>query len=694
MTRSSLLYAVGGFLVGATVVSALNYSRAKEDEEQKDEKDNLTANLQKSMVATGLYHESFLTEVIGQLWDYLNVAGGDMVRETLEPMLSAMTPAIFVVKMDLGKVPICMDNIVVHQIQKDAGVLQFDMNVVWDGQCDIQLKANYIGSFGVRSIKLKGRMSVLLKPLTNQLPVVSAIQYAFINPPSLKLKFTGLAQLADFKVIYNSIHKIIHESLASMVVLPNRMLYKMDLANNYLDTYHAPLGIARITLVGGRGFVDEQKAFGAVDVPDVYCLTTVGCSDQWKTSVIKNSLSPRWNESADFLFTDHQQLIQVEAWDEDTGALDADDFLGRTKVTVGELLLRGRTMETELENKEKKKTGAYLTLSCELSEWTTNLASFERNAAEHNSLCGLLTIIVTKAFAIPVERMEAASFVKVNYGNKEFFTAQVSHYPGLDAINPEYDCAFHVPLTPELANGNDDVVFTLYNNEDVLGTFSVTKESVKKAPEKMITERRPIGNAGATLEFRVTLRGIREKVSSVTLPAVPHMESSASSSTPREAPAFVEPSPTPIGTVRITAVRGRGFQVQKRRLLKNDVPDIYLNVKFDSKDYLWRTSTVRNSTTPEWNESADFSLMSHDQVIDLDLFDEDRKSMRGDEEMGNVTITVGELLLAGGETELEIKKGRASGAFLTLRCDIVEPAKEWISVVYTSSMQCGWRAKG
>ena len=109
---------------------------------------------------------------------------------------------------------------------------------------------------------------------------------------------------------------------------------------------------------------------------------------------------------------------------------------------------------------------------------------------------------------------------------------------------------------------------------------------------------------------------------------------------------------------------------------KDDIPDLYCNVKFDSKDYIWRTSTIRNSTTPEWNESADFSLLNHDQLIDLDLFEEDRKSLAGDENMGNVTISVGELLLAGGETEIEIKKGKSSGAFVTLRCDVVEPAPD------------------
>lgn len=436
--------------MGSVAATAVSYSfskrKSKETKDSPPEEDALTTDLKRSILATtkGAEHVSFLTEIMKQLWDYLNVAGGDMIRETMEPMLSEMTPAILVQKMDLGHVPIQLDNIVVHQIQKDDGVLQFDMDMMWDGECDIQLKANYIGSFGVRSIKLKGRLCVLLKPLTNQLPVVSAIQYAFINPPSLKLNFTGLAQMADIAVIHNSIQKVIQESMASMIVLPNRMLYKMDLSNNFLDTYHPPLGIAHITLVEGRGFVDEIRSFRAPDVPDVYCLTTVGCSDEWKTSTIKNCLSPEWNESADFLFTDHQQLIKIAAWDEDAGALDPDDFLGDAKVSVGELLLRGRSMETELQM-DGKGTGAYITLGCELSEWTTNLTSFQRSPEEHNTLCGLLTIIVTKAFCIPVERVKAASFVKVRYGTRNSLLGQYLIIPESMPLTPNTIVPFMFP---------------------------------------------------------------------------------------------------------------------------------------------------------------------------------------------------------------------------------------------------------
>lgn len=134
--------------MGSAVATAVsNYSKKKKErgtEELGTDKDSaanlLRQDLTRSLRATKAGDKvSFLTEIIKQLWDYLNVAGGDTIRATLEPMLSEMTPAIFVTKMDLGKVPIELNNIVVHQIQKEAGVLQFDMDMVWDGECDIQV---------------------------------------------------------------------------------------------------------------------------------------------------------------------------------------------------------------------------------------------------------------------------------------------------------------------------------------------------------------------------------------------------------------------------------------------------------------------------------------------------------------------------------------------------------------------------
>jgi Ca2+-dependent lipid-binding protein len=640
---------------------AVNYSlrRRKENEPENKQRSVVeTRALARSVVDRGSQRVSFLTEIMDQLWEYINVAGGDMIRDTLEPMLVDMTPAITVAKMDLGTIPLRMDNIVVHDIQD--GAVKFDMDIIWDGECDIQLKAKYVGSFGVKSVKLKGRMSILLKPLTNELPIVSAIQYAFINPPDLKLNFTGLAQLADIKVIHNSIRKILQDSIDSMLVLPNRMLYKMNSTNDFMDTYQPPIGIVYITVVEGRGFPVEKKYLQSHDVPDVYCNISLSASEVWRTRTVKDGLTPEWKETHGFLLSDHGQIIRIHAWDEDTGTLDSDDELGTAQLVIGELLLAGRTMEVELQM-DGVGTGAFVTLHANVCELTPNLTSLD--SLEEKTLCGLLTILVTRAFDISLPPEKAACFVKVTCGSFEFVTSAVRDYPGVDALNPVYDCAFHVPLTG--ANSVCDIHFTLMNGEDSLGTTTVTAASLVDSTDKTITETRPIGDDGSSLELRVMLRGVQN----ANAP-----EESMSPALVRTKMAPVKPTiPTPvkpIGTVRITAKRGRGFKAQKQLFRKYDFPDVYCNIEFGS--VMWKTATIRNSVTPEWNESKEFVLSNQGQSVSIDVFDEDKTG--ADELLGSVRVTVSRLLFSGAVAELELEsEGKGTGAFLTLACDMVNP---------------------
>lgn len=138
-------------------------------------------------------------------------------------------------------------------------------------------------------------MCILMRPLTTDLSIVSGIQYSFINPPELELDFTGLAQVADFRGVDTMIRDIIADILASMLVLPERMLYKMDPTCSFLNIYRQPLGIACVRVERGRGFVVEKRAMRKDDIPDTYVTAKLG-NRSIKTATIKDNLSPVWNE--------------------------------------------------------------------------------------------------------------------------------------------------------------------------------------------------------------------------------------------------------------------------------------------------------------------------------------------------------------------------------------------------------------
>lgn len=213
------------------------------------------------------------------------------------------------------------------------------------GNCDIQLKGGMGIAFGVKSMKLQGRMGILMRPLTTDLSIVSGIQYGFINPPDLELDFTGLANVADFKVIDKKIRSTMQDVLASMLVLPERMLYKMEPACSFVDIFRPPLGIVCLDILSGQGFVEEKRTLRKNDVPDCYCNVTMG-GRTIRTKTVQDSLSPVWkNEHHDFLLCDMDQMVYLTVMDEDGGPMDPDDFLGQTRATIGEIMLNGASSQ-------------------------------------------------------------------------------------------------------------------------------------------------------------------------------------------------------------------------------------------------------------------------------------------------------------------------------------------------------------
>lgn len=257
----------------------------------------------------------------------------------------------------------------------------------------------------------------------------------------------------------------------------------------------------------------------------------------------------------------------MEVFDEDKTPMDPDDELGQVEITVRDLFRNDGACEIELEQ-DGEKTGCYVTVSADLFYLSEQLQSFSSmKYEEKNQVCGLATIIVTKAYNIPIPREDAATYIKVVYGEKNkhektFYTGTVMEYPGIDALNPMYDCVFHIPIStdmlhqdtmlpvssPAIKNDNgskslrsplsamkamsmrtlsphngdrmnatnkNDIVFTLVDTDGAngtpghgeLGRMTVTHEELLRAYKHTITETRAIGDSGAKVEFRIILSG-------------------------------------------------------------------------------------------------------------------------------------------------------------------------------------------
>ena len=100
----------------------------------------------KENTADKLSYSVFLNEIVEQLWPNINVAGSQMIKEIAEPMFKTMLPGplktLHFTKIDLGTVPLKLNGFLVSKTTTEG--IKLDMNVDWDGECDIKLDADMI----------------------------------------------------------------------------------------------------------------------------------------------------------------------------------------------------------------------------------------------------------------------------------------------------------------------------------------------------------------------------------------------------------------------------------------------------------------------------------------------------------------------------------------------------------------------
>ncbi|UQC79090.1 C2 domain-containing protein [Colletotrichum lupini] len=462
----------------------------------------------------GTESAGFLNDIIEQLWPNINVAGCRMVKEIVEPMFATMLPgplaSLKFVKLDLGTVPMQVAEVDVHKV--DNGGIKLDMDVIWEGKSDIELDGKMVPKLGIEHVHLKGRLSILLAPLTNIIPLIGAAQVAFINPPELKLDFTNAANIADWALVDKAVRKVILDIIASMAVLPNRYLVKLDSNNDYFRTYLPHLGALRLTIERAIG-INGPKKSGAKrllakivkDVPDCYAKVNVGAEEEWRTSVKKNDHDPEWNETHDFLVADYDQRIFIDVQDDDLGG---DDDIGIATTTVKDILLNGGSQELALTHKDEP-TDAKIVVHAKFYNFVDNAEVITSTQSENeHQIVGLATVLIASALGLQGQRDELNPSIKVTWGAKEFRTAAKTYSPGTDIFNPSFDQAFRIPVTADLLANPANFKISLLNKADETGAVEIPFQDVLQAPGLIKEESFDVGS-GATVRASISLRGLQ-----------------------------------------------------------------------------------------------------------------------------------------------------------------------------------------
>ncbi|EFQ32834.1 C2 domain-containing protein [Colletotrichum graminicola] len=462
----------------------------------------------------GTESAGFLNDIIEQLWPNINVAGCRMVKDIVEPMFATMLPgplaSLKFVKLDLGPVPMRVSEVDVHKV--DNGGIKLDMDVNWDGKSDIELDGNLVPKIGIGHVHMKGRLSILLAPLTNVIPLIGAAQVAFINPPELKLDFTDAANIADWVLVDKAVRKVIINIISSMAVLPNRYLVKLDNNNDYFRTYLPQLGALRLTIERAVGISGPKKS-GAKrllakivkDIPDCYCKVNVGAEEEWRTTIKKNDHDPEWNETHDFLVADYDQKIFIDVQDDDLGG---DDDIGIATTTVKDILLNGGSQELELTH-EGQPTDAKVVVRAKFFNFVDDAGAITSTQSQsEGQIVGIATVLIASALGLEGKRDELNPSIKVTWGAKEFLTAAKSYSPGTDIFNPSFDQAFRIPVTADLIANPANFKISLMNKTSETGSVEIPFEDVLQAPGLVREDSFDVGS-GATVRASISLRGLQ-----------------------------------------------------------------------------------------------------------------------------------------------------------------------------------------
>jgi len=457
----------------------------------------------------------FLNDIVANLWPNICVAGAQIAKDTVEPILASTLPGplanLKFTKLDLGHVPISFSNVDVHKTPNDG--IKLDMDMDWQGVCDIELDGARVPKIGIEKARLKGRLSILLCPLTNVIPLIGAAQVSFVNPPKLELDFTDAASIADLGMISGTVRNTILGIISGMAVLPNRFLVKLDGNVDYFKTYHPHHGIVRLTVEKATGITAPKKKSGVLrliakvvkDVPDCYVKINVGAEEEWRTSVQKNDHDPSWNETHDFLCSDFEQAIAVDIQDDD---LAGDDDIGVGYTTIKDILLNGGTHELSLTHKGEA-TDAKLTVHAKFYNFVAEPNALSaQNSSAPADICGLATILVAGAFGLSGQRDELNPSVKITWGDKTFQTAAKTYTPGTDIFSPSFDQAFQIPLTADMIANPGNFKIALMNKTEEAGSAEVSFQDVLGAPE-MIKEGSFEVGSGASIRTRIMVRGIQ-----------------------------------------------------------------------------------------------------------------------------------------------------------------------------------------
>ncbi|XP_061548739.1 extended synaptotagmin-3 [Phycodurus eques] len=282
----------------------------------------------------------WVNKVLEQAWPFFGMFMEKLLRENIQTAVrqsSSELKTFTFTKIHFGHIPLRIVGIKAYTHEVDHREVVLDLTINYEGDVDIDAELKSAITAGVKGLKLRGMIRVILEPLVGEVPLVGGVTFFFIRRPTLEINWTGMINILDSPAFSSLSEETIMDIIASLMVLPNRMCFPLiDQVKVDQMRFPLPRGVVRVHLLEARDLVAKDTyMLGLVKgKSDPYANLRVGDRNV-KSKTIKENLYPRWSEVYEFVVHEAPgQELEVEIYDEDT---DKDDFIGRYHLDLGEV---------------------------------------------------------------------------------------------------------------------------------------------------------------------------------------------------------------------------------------------------------------------------------------------------------------------------------------------------------------------
>ncbi|KAK3105614.1 hypothetical protein FSP39_001841 [Pinctada imbricata] len=514
----------------------------------------------------------WINKFIEQVWPFIGNYVKNLLIESIQPKVQESMKSIGSFKfanIDLGDIPPRIGGVKVHTENVRRDEIYMDLDIIYSSDCCIDVKVKGITA-GIKDLQLRGNLRVIFKPLISKIPLFGGLSIFFLNNPAIDFNLTSLANAFDIPGLRDMIESIIHEQVAAIMVLPNRIVVPMvEKVNLSLLKYPPPEGVLRIHMIEAKDLVCADMKLVGKGKSDPYAVIKFG-SYKFKTKVINNTLEPVWNAVFEAVVDcKDAQVIELELRDEDPGS--KDDSLGTVSIDISDVSKSG-TMDSwiPLENIKKglvhvKLVWMYLANDPLVLNKALHQISQDKSTDELSSC--ILMVNLDSASELPrgkKELSEPSPYAIVTLGQKEDRTDEK---PNTDS--PVWEKAMRFPVHDPQIQALDIEVCDKKNKDKPIGNLTVPLKTLLSEPDMVLDKDYNLRNSGTAskINMRLCLRILsseynpawdevpeEEDTPSTSVDPPPSSSVDKAKDSERPSPAKA-PSPKPASTAAKTEVK-------------------------------------------------------------------------------------------------------------------------------------------